>query len=55
VISGLITPDEHRRIADEQEMVKAREALEKKRKADEERHQFHDAFMTHEISRTPVR
>ena len=46
---GLITPDELRRLADEKEMEKAREALEKKRKADDERHQFHDAFMSQDI------
>ena len=32
---GLITPNELRRIADEKDMEKAREALEKKRKADD--------------------
>ena len=46
---GLITPEELRRIADEQEMAKAREALEKKRKVDDERHQMRDAFMSQEI------
>lgn len=46
---GLITPDQLRRIADEKDMEKAREALEKKRKADEERHNFHDAFMAQDI------
>ena len=46
---GLITPDELRRIADEKEMEKAREALEKKRKVDDEQHQLRDAFMAREI------
>ena len=46
---GLITPDELRRIADDKEMEKAKEALEKKRKADDERHHFHDAFMSQDI------
>ena len=45
----LIKPDELRRIADEQEMAKAREALEKKRKADEERDHLRDAFMTRDL------
>jgi hypothetical protein len=45
----LIKPDELRRIADEQEMAKAREALEKKRKADEERDHLRDAFITRDL------
>jgi hypothetical protein len=45
----MITPDELRRIAEEKEMAQLREALEKKRKADEERHHLHDAFMAEEI------
>jgi hypothetical protein len=45
----LIKPDDLRRIADETEMAKAREALEKKRKGDQERDQFHEAFMTRDI------
>jgi hypothetical protein len=49
VAEGLITPDELRRFAEEKEMEKAKEALEKKRKADDERHQFHDAFMSQDI------
>jgi cyclopropane fatty-acyl-phospholipid synthase-like methyltransferase len=49
VAEGLITPDELKRIADDKDMEKAREALEKKRKADDERHQFHDAFMSQDI------
>jgi hypothetical protein len=50
VAVGLITPDELRRIAEEKEMAQLREALEKKRKADEERHHLHDAFMAQEIA-----
>jgi hypothetical protein len=49
VAEGLITPDQLRRIADEKEMEKAREALEKKRKAEDEQHHLHDAFMSQEI------
>jgi hypothetical protein len=49
VAEGLITPDELRRIAEEKEMAQVREALEKKRKIDDERHQLHDAFMAQEI------
>ena len=46
---GLITPEQLRRIAEEKEMAQLREALEKKRKADEERHHLHDAFMAEEL------
>ena len=45
----LITPEELKRIADEQEMAKAREALEKKRKSEHERDQFHETFMSRDI------
>jgi hypothetical protein len=45
----LITPEELRRIADEKEMERAREALEKKRKAEGEQHHLHDAFMSQDI------
>jgi hypothetical protein len=45
----LIAPDELRRIAAEKEMEKMREALEKKRRMDEERHHFHDTFMHQDI------
>ena len=45
----LIRPDDLRRIADEIEMAKAREAIEKKRTIDHEREQFHEAFMTRDI------
>jgi hypothetical protein len=43
---GLITPDQLRRIAEEKEMAQLREALEKKRKADEAQDQVREAFMT---------
>ena len=46
---GMITPDELRRITDEKEMAKAREALEKKRKADEAQEQVREAFMTQDV------
>jgi hypothetical protein len=46
---GLITPDELRRITEEKEMEKAREALDKKGKADDEHQQLRDAFMAQEI------
>jgi hypothetical protein len=49
VAEGLITPDELRRIADDQEMAKAREALEKKRKADDERDHLREAFMSRDV------
>jgi hypothetical protein len=49
VAGGLITPDELRRLADEKEMEKAREALEKKRKVEDEQHHLRDAFMTRDI------
>jgi hypothetical protein len=45
----MITPDELRRITDEKEMAKAREALEKKRKADEAQEQVREAFMTQDV------
>ena len=46
---GLITPDELRRIADEKELEKAREALEKKRKVEDEQHHLRDAFMSQDL------
>ena len=46
---GLITPNELGRIAEEKAMAQLREALEKKRKADEERHHLRDAFMAEEF------
>jgi NAD(P)H-hydrate repair Nnr-like enzyme with NAD(P)H-hydrate epimerase domain len=49
VAQGVLKPDELRRIADEKEMEKAREALEKKRKVEDEQQQLLDAFMTREI------
>jgi hypothetical protein len=47
--SGLITPEQLRRIAEEKEMAQMREALEKKRRTDDERQQLRDAFMSREI------
>jgi hypothetical protein len=49
VAEGLITPDQLRRITEEKEMEAAREALEKKRKADDARHQLDEAFMARQI------
>jgi N-acetylglucosamine kinase-like BadF-type ATPase len=49
VAEGLITPDQLRRIAEQKEMEAAREALEKKRKADEDHDHLRDAFMAREI------
>ena len=46
---GLVTPEELRRIAEEKEMAKAKEALEKKRKVEDDRHELRDAFMAQEI------
>jgi hypothetical protein len=46
---GVISPDELRRIADEKEMEKAREALEKRRTAEDEQNHLRDAFMTQEL------
>ena len=46
---GLITPDQLRRIAEEKEMAQLREALGKKRKADEAQYQIREAFMSREI------
>lgn len=46
---GLITPDELRRLTEEKEMEKAKEALEKQRKVDDDRHHLRDAFMAQEI------
>jgi hypothetical protein len=45
----MVTPHELRRIADEQEMAKAREALEKKRKMEQEHDHLRDAFMSQQI------
>ena len=46
---GLITPDELRRLTEEKEMEKAKEALEKQRKVDDDHHHLRDAFMAQEI------
>jgi hypothetical protein len=48
-MSDVIRPDDLKRIAEEVEMAKAREALEKKRKGDHERDAFRDSFMSREI------
>lgn len=48
-MSGVITPDDLKRIADEVEMAKARAALDKKRKGDHQRNEFRDSFMSREI------
>jgi len=49
VAGDLVTPDQLRRIADEKEMEKAKEALEKKRKVDGERTHLREAFMSQDI------
>jgi hypothetical protein len=49
VAEGMITPDELRRIAEEKEMAQLREALDKKRKADEAQDQVREAFLSREI------
>lgn len=46
---GLITPDQLKRITEEKEMEKAREAFEKKRKADSEHDELREAFVSREI------
>jgi hypothetical protein len=45
----LISPDALRRITDDIEMTKAREALEKRRRADHERDELRESFMNREI------
>ena len=47
--ADLITPDELRRLTEEKEMEKAKEALEKQRKVDDDHHHLRDAFMAQEI------
>ena len=47
--ADLITPDGLRRLTEEKEMEKAREALEKQRKVDDDHHHLRDAFMAQEI------
>jgi hypothetical protein len=49
VAEGMITPDELRKIAEEKEMAQLREALDKKRKADEAQDQVREAFLSREI------
>jgi cyclopropane fatty-acyl-phospholipid synthase-like methyltransferase len=46
---NLITPEQLRQIAEEKEMAQLREVLDKKRKADDERQQLRDAFMSRQI------
>ena len=46
---GVLPPDELRRIADEKEMERAREALEKKRNVEDEQQHLVDAFMAREV------
>ena len=46
---GMITPDQLRRIAEQKDMEQVHEALEKKRKGDEERHHLREAFMSREL------
>jgi hypothetical protein len=48
-MSDLIKPDDLKRIADDVEMAKAREALDKKRKGDHQRDEFRESFMSREI------
>jgi hypothetical protein len=47
--ADMITPEQLRRIAEEKEMAQLREALEKKRKADEAQDQVREAFMAQDI------
>ena len=46
---GLVTPDQLRRIAEEKELAKAKEAFEKKRKVEDDRAHLRDAFMAQDI------
>ena len=46
---GLITPEQLKRIAEEKELEKAKEALEKKKKVDDDRQHLREAFMAQEI------
>jgi len=48
-MAGVISPDELMRITDDAEMAKAREAMEKKRKADHERDEFREMFMSRDV------
>jgi hypothetical protein len=47
--SGIVTPDELRKVQDDRDTVAAREATEKMRRAEEEQQQLHDAFMKRKI------
>jgi hypothetical protein len=55
VAEALITPEQLRRITEEKEMEKMHEALEKKRRMDEERHHFRDTFMQQDFPRDDPR
>lgn len=46
---GLIKPDELKRVTEDIETAKAREALEKTRKAEHEQHEVREAFMAQDI------
>ena len=46
---GLIRPDTLRRLADEKEMERLKEALKRQQKAEEERAAFHQTFETREV------
>ena len=47
--SGIVTPDELRKLQDERDTVAAREAMEKKRRAEKEQQDLHEAFMNRKI------
>lgn len=49
-MTGVVSPDELRKISDQIEMQQAKKLLEKKRKAEEERHAFREMFMTRELA-----
>ena len=49
-MSGVISPSELRRIAEQKEMEELQKALEKKRKRDAEHDNLREAFMTRDIS-----
>lgn len=47
--TGLLRPQDLVRIADDAEMAKVREALERKRKKEEAERELHDGFMNREV------
>jgi hypothetical protein len=47
-MSGLVTPADLKRIAEEQETAKLQEALERKRRHEEEERRFYEDFMSRE-------